>query len=98
MRLPFQQQVESKLYTFYALTRAGFVRPERPDTLARLIQILVRWGATPAAATPARAARNPNARGLFDELGDLTFLEIQRRSNALANAMQDRGVVEVDGV
>src|SRR3954466_15237809 len=98
MRLPFQQQVETKLYTFYALTRAGFVRPERPDTLARLIQILMRWGATPAAAAAASAARYPNETALFDELGELTFLELQQRSNALANALQDRGVVEGDGV
>src|SRR4051812_18716130 len=98
MRLPFQQQVESKLYTFYALTRAGFVRPERPDTLARLIQILVRWGASPAAAAAASAARFPNEIALEDELGSLTFREVHRRSNALATAMQDRGVVEGDGV
>src|SRR5947208_6502391 len=98
MRLPFQQQVETKLYTFYALTRAGFVRPERPDTLARLIQILVRWGATPAAAAAAAAARYPQETAVFDELGELTFLELQQRSNALANALQDRGVVEGDGV
>jgi acyl-CoA synthetase (AMP-forming)/AMP-acid ligase II len=98
MRLPFQQQVESKLYTFYALTRAGFVRPERPDTLARVIQILVRWGATPAAAAAASAARFPNDTGVVDDLGDLTFHQIHRRSNALATALQDRGVVEGDGV
>src|SRR3954451_14165536 len=98
MRLPFQQQVETKLYTVYALTRAGFVRPERPDTLARLAQIMMRWGFTPAAAAAAAAARYPNETALIDELGDLTFLESHRRSNALANALQDRGVVEGDGV
>src|SRR3954451_6818572 len=98
MRLPFQQQVEQRLYTLYALTRAGFVRPERPDTLARMAGILYRWGFTPAAATAAAAARFPNETALIDELGDLTFLELHRRSNALATAMQDRGVVEGDGV
>src|SRR3954464_13530838 len=98
MRLPFQQQVESKLYTFYALTRAGFVRPERPDTIARLVHILVRWGATPAAATAASAARYPDDTAIEDELGRLTFLDIHRRSNALANALADRGVVEGDGI
>ncbi|MEA2482796.1 MAG: hypothetical protein QOC55_743, partial [Thermoleophilaceae bacterium] len=98
MRLPFQQQVESRLYTIYALTRAGFVRPERPDTLARLAHILLRWGMTPAAGTAAAAARYPNETAIIDELGDLTFRETHRRSNALANAMQDRGVVEGDGV
>jgi acyl-CoA synthetase (AMP-forming)/AMP-acid ligase II len=98
MRLPFQQQVESKLYTVYALTRAGFVRPERPDTLARLVQILVRWGVTPAAAAAASAARYADEVAIIDELGELTFGQVQKRSNALANALQDRGVVEGDGV
>jgi acyl-CoA synthetase (AMP-forming)/AMP-acid ligase II len=98
MRLPFQQQVESKLYTVYALTRAGFVRPERPDTLARIVQILVRWGVTPAAAAAASAARYPDDIAIIDERRDLTFHEVHRRSNALANALQDRGVVEGDGV
>jgi fatty-acyl-CoA synthase len=98
VRLPFQQQVETKLHTFYALTRAGLVRPERPDTLAKLIQILVRWGATPAAGAAASAARYPNEIGLVDELGELTFSQLHRRSNALANALSDRGVVEGDGV
>src|SRR3954467_11087193 len=94
MRLPFQQQVESKLYTFYALTRAGFVRPERPDTLARLIQILVLLVATPAAAAGASTALYATETAIEDELGSLTFREVHRRSNALANALQDRGVVE----
>lgn len=98
MKLPFQQQVETKLHTFYALTRAGFVRPERPDTLARLVQILVRWGATPAAAAAASATRYPNETGLIDEMGRLTFAEIHQRSNALAHALADRGVTEGDGV
>jgi acyl-CoA synthetase (AMP-forming)/AMP-acid ligase II len=98
MRLPFQQQVETKLHTIYALTRAGLVRPQRPDTLARLIQILVRWGATPAAAAAASATRYPDEIGLIDELGDLNFREINLRSNALANALSDRGVVEGDGI
>ena len=98
MRLPFRQQVESKLYTFYALTRAGFVRPERPDTLARVIQILLRWGASPAAAIAASATRFPNETAIEDELGNLNFREVHRRSNALASALQDRGVVEGDGV
>jgi acyl-CoA synthetase (AMP-forming)/AMP-acid ligase II len=98
MKLPFQQQIETKLYTAYALTRAGFVRPERPDRLVRLLNILVHWGATPAAAAAASATRYPDEIGLIDELGDLTFKEIHQRSNALANALADRGLNEGDGV
>src|SRR3954453_9365146 len=75
MRLPFQQQVESKLYTFYALTRAGFVRPERPDTIALFINILVRGPPPPAASAAASAARYPTETGIEDELGTLSFRE-----------------------
>src|SRR3954447_14480055 len=98
MKLPFQQQIETKLHTVYALTRAGFVRPERPDRLVRLLNILVHWGATPAAAAAAGAVRYPDEISLIDDLGDLTFLEVHRRSNALANALSDRGLNEGDGV
>jgi acyl-CoA synthetase (AMP-forming)/AMP-acid ligase II len=98
MRLPFQQQIGTKLHTAYALTRAGFLRPERPDRLARLLGILIRWGATPAAAAASSALRYPSEVGLIDDLGELTFREIHRRSNALANALSDRGVVEGDGI
>ena len=64
----------------------------------RLVQILIRWGATPAAAAAAAATRYPNDVGLIDELGELTFHHIHRRSNALANALADRGVGEGDGI
>src|SRR3954469_14854255 len=98
MKLPFQRQVETKLHTVYALTRAGFVQPVRPDRLVRLLNILVHWGATPAAAAAASAARYPDEVGLIDDLGELTFQDIHLRSNALANALSDRGVNEGDGV
>src|SRR5439155_10264709 len=98
MRLPFQQQIETKLHTIYALTRAGFIRLERPDRLARLLNILVRWGTSPAAAAAASALRYPDEVGLIDDAGELTFRDIHMRSNALANALSDRGVVEGDGI
>ena len=83
MRLPFQQQVETKLHTIYALTRAGFFRPERPDKLARTFYTLARWGSTPAAAATTSATRYPAEIGLIDDLGELTFEDIHLRSNAL---------------
>jgi fatty-acyl-CoA synthase len=98
MRLPFQQQVETKLHTLYALTRAGLVRPERPDRLARLLHVLARWGATPAAAAAASATRYPDEIGLIDDVGNLTFRDIHARSNSLANALSDRGLIEGDGI
>jgi fatty-acyl-CoA synthase len=44
------------------------------------------------------ALREPDRVGLVDELGSLTYGELQRRSNALARALVERGVREGDGV
>src|SRR3954452_18118747 len=98
MRLPFQQQVESTLYTMYALTRAGFVRAERPDTLARLAHILMRWGMTPAAGSAAAATRFQNETAIIDDLADLPAGETHRLLTANANLTQDHGAVLAVGI
>jgi acyl-CoA synthetase (AMP-forming)/AMP-acid ligase II len=76
------------------LTRAGLIRPERPDRLLRAGLAMRRWGLTPAAGYAAAAARFPDATGLIDERGELTFAEIHGRSNALAHALLQRGIGE----
>jgi fatty-acyl-CoA synthase len=74
------------------LARAGLIRPERPDRLLRAGLAMRRWGLTPAAGYAAAAARFPDATGLIDERGELTFAEIHGRSNALAHALLERRV------
>ena len=76
------------------LARAGLIRPERPDRLLRAGLAMRRWGLTPAAGYAAAAARFPDVTGLIDERGELSFLDIHRRSNALAHALLERGVGE----
>jgi acyl-CoA synthetase (AMP-forming)/AMP-acid ligase II/uncharacterized membrane protein len=90
--------VGNKLHTARVLAGAGFIRPERPDRTLRTITLLRRWGPTPAAGFAASAARYPNETAIIDELGTLTFEEVHRRSNALANALSDAGLVEGDNV
>ena len=46
----------------------------------------------------AVALRFPDRVGVIDELGELTFAEIERRSNALADSLAQLGVGEGDGV
>jgi acyl-CoA synthetase (AMP-forming)/AMP-acid ligase II/uncharacterized membrane protein len=88
----------NKLHTIRTLAGAGFVKPERPDRLLRTAMLLRRWGPTPAAGFAASAVRYPNETAVIDELGTLTFEEIHRRSNALAHALSDHGLVEGDNV
>ena len=59
---------------------------------------MLRWGTGPAGGFAALEARWPDRPGLVDELGTLTFGEIHRRSNALAQALREQGVGEGDSV
>ncbi|MGZ4202686.1 MAG: acyl-CoA synthetase [Thermoleophilaceae bacterium] len=86
------------MHTFRTLAGAGFVKPERLDRVLRTVLLLRRWGPTPAAGFAASAVRYPHETAIIDELGTLTFEEVHRRSNALAHALSDAGLVEGDNV
>jgi acyl-CoA synthetase (AMP-forming)/AMP-acid ligase II len=80
------------------LAEAGVLAPVRPDKLARSVLELVRYGASPAAGIASAAIHHPRDVALCDEAGELTFSDLHRRSNALANALAEREVGEGDGV
>jgi acyl-CoA synthetase (AMP-forming)/AMP-acid ligase II len=80
------------------LAEAGVIRPMRPDRVVKVIQTLARWGRSPAAGTIALADRFPHETAIVDELGTLTYRELHERSNGLAHAFSDAGIVEGDGV
>jgi non-ribosomal peptide synthetase component F len=77
---------------------SGIVRPLSPAVIARIGRALRSWGTGPAGGFTAMALREPDRVGLVDELGSLTYGDLQRRSNALARALVERGVREGDGV
>jgi acyl-CoA synthetase (AMP-forming)/AMP-acid ligase II len=91
-------QIGNKAHLVRTLAGAGIIRPTRPDKLLRVGLALQRWGPTPAAGYTASAIRHPNEVAVIDELGTLTFEEVHRRTNALAHALSDAGVVEGDGI
>jgi fatty-acyl-CoA synthase len=91
-------QIANKAYTVKTMAGAGVIRPTRPDKLVRLGITLQRWGPTLAAGAISNAVRFPNDAAVIDELGTLTWRDVDERSNALANAFSDRGIVEGDGV
>ena len=51
---------------------------------------LVRWGRSPAAGFIAGAVTSPHEPAVIDELGTLTFGEVDRRTNALAHGRRRR--------
>jgi len=84
--------------TIGVLGRAGVIRPYGPRTLADVGRVVLRWGTGPAGGFATLAARAPHQVGLVDELGELTWGELHRRSNSLARALSERGVREGDSV
>jgi acyl-CoA synthetase (AMP-forming)/AMP-acid ligase II len=92
------KQVTNTAQSLATLTQAGIIRIQRPDRAVRTALALIRWGVTPAAGYEAAAAQYPDEVALIDELGQLTFLEVSERTNALAHALADDGVNEGDSV
>ena len=84
--------------TVRVLGRAGVIRPHAPSTLLAIGRLVLRWGTGPAGGFATLAARDPHQVGVVDELGELTWGELQRRSNSLARALAERGVREGDSV
>ncbi|MPZ59793.1 MAG: AMP-binding protein [Propionibacteriales bacterium] len=81
-----------------ALAATGIVRPYRPSQLVRIGRDLLRWGTGPAGGYLSLADRFPDEVGLIDDLGSLTFGEVNDRSNALAHSLARRGVHAGDRV
>src|SRR6476469_113900 len=90
--------IGQRIHTVRTLVGAGLITPTRPDKLVRIGLTLRRFGPTPAAGYTSSAIRFPDHVAVVDELGTLTFAEVHDRTNRLAHALSDAGVVEGDGV
>jgi fatty-acyl-CoA synthase len=90
--------IADSMYMANTFARAGVLRPSRPDRALRALVGLRRWGPTLAAGYLGAAARYPGAAAVIDELGTVTFADIDRRTNALARGLAGYGIGEGDGV
>ncbi|EHN10154.1 Long-chain-fatty-acid--CoA ligase [Patulibacter medicamentivorans] len=83
----------------FALTllRAGLLGPVAPHKAVGALRALERWGMLGAAIRVA-AARHGDRVGVIDDRGSVTYAELDRRSNALANAWLAHGLLPGDGV
>jgi fatty-acyl-CoA synthase len=77
--------------------RAGVIGGDPPGRALRMFRALDRLGQLGGAITIAAIKRGDRV-GLIDELGSLTFSELDARSDALASALRARGVGEGVGV
>jgi fatty-acyl-CoA synthase len=80
------------------LAGGGLIRPIGPFAGAKALRSVVRFGIGPAGGFTAVADRSPRTVALVDELGELTYKQVDERSNALAHALAGLGVGEGDSV
>ncbi len=85
-------------YGLKVLAESGILRPYSPLSLAKAGRALRQWGTGPAGGFLAMATLVPDRVWVIDERGDLTFREVDLRTNALARALQKLGVSEGDSV
>jgi fatty-acyl-CoA synthase len=83
-------------WSVVALMRAG-IRAGSPRQMREVARALNELGQIGAAGAVA-ALRSGDHVGLIDELGSLTFAELDARSDALACALRDRGLSEADAI
>src|SRR6201994_5141600 len=70
------------------MVRAGIVAPMRPDKYLRIIAVARREGLSVTSGLGMSAQRCPNRPALVDELGTLSYRQLDRRADALAAALQ----------
>jgi acyl-CoA synthetase (AMP-forming)/AMP-acid ligase II len=92
------KEVNTKLFTARTLAAAGVLHAGRPDHVVSAVRALVRFGPTPAGGYAASAQRYGDEVALIDELGTLTFREVDERTNALAHGLAANGIGEGDNV
>ncbi len=77
--------------------RSGMVGPQRPRRLVQLLLAFDRFGML-GGAVAAGAIRHGDRPAVIDELGELTYQQLDERSNALANAWRELGLQPGEGV
>jgi acyl-CoA synthetase (AMP-forming)/AMP-acid ligase II len=93
-----RSKIADQAFEVKVLREAGILGPVRPDKAVKMGATFMRWGASPATGAKIEAINHPNETALIDERGPLTFDEVHRRSNAIADALKQMGVGCGDGV
>jgi fatty-acyl-CoA synthase len=84
--------LSAQLQAIRVLAATGAARPSRPDRLLGMGLAFLRWGFTPAAGWAAGASRYPNETALIDEIGPMSFREVDEASSAIATGLMELGV------
>lgn len=80
------------------MRRARLIAPLRPDKYLRIVAAMQRENMSITSGFASAAQRCPDRPGLVDELGTLTWREIDERADALAAGLQDVANPKVIGI
>src|ERR1700733_7172272 len=81
-------QARGVLGVLATLQRAGMIAPMRPDRYLKMAAAMRREGMSMTVGFAGAAQRCPDRPALIDELGTLTWRQLDERINALAAALQ----------
>jgi acyl-CoA synthetase (AMP-forming)/AMP-acid ligase II len=87
---PFSR-VQGVAGVFTTLIRAGMLAPMRPDRYVKMAAAMRREGMGMTVGFAGAAQRCPDRPALIDELGTLTWRQLDERINALGAALQGLG-------
>ncbi len=71
-----------------SMVRAGIIAPMRPDKYLRIAAVVRREGLAVTSGFGMSAQRCPNRPALIDEIGSLTYRQLDQRADALTAALQ----------
>lgn len=81
-------QLTGTLGLMTTMARAGVIAPLRPDKYLRIAAAMARENMGITSGFASAAQRCPDRPGLVDELGTLTWRDLDQRADALAAALQ----------
>jgi fatty-acyl-CoA synthase len=89
--------VLDNLKALRAVGATGVFGPDRPDRIVKVASAVRRWGLVSGVAAIA-SARFGDRTAIVDELGPLSFEDVDERTSALAAAWYDAGLRSGDGI
>jgi len=87
MRLPGAEQFAAAVRGAPAILRSGLLAPPSPARAAHAADALRRWGSSPATLYAVAAARWPGQTAIVDDLGELTYAELDARCASVAGGL-----------
>ncbi len=96
MQLP--EGLAKRTFTLRTLMARGLMPPLRPDVLLKILRIRSHFGSSAATGYAIGAIQHPDREAIIDEAGTLTFGEVHTRTNSLAHALSDEGILEGDRI